>query len=143
MAQPIFINGVQHAWASISVNILGRTLTGITSISYGVKRGKENIYGAGDEPIGRGYGNNEYDNPAIEVYQFEAVGMQQASLGDITNIPPFEIIVSYKATLNSPTVVDVIQNCEFTNNNRDIGQGATSAKVKLELICAGIKFHSI
>jgi hypothetical protein len=143
MATPIFINGVQHAWADISVNMLGRTLTGITAISYGSKRNKENIYGAGDEPIGRGHGNNEYTNPSMEVYQFEAVALQQASAGDITRIPPFEIVVSYKATLNSPMVVDVIQNCEFLNNLRDIKQGDTSSKVKLDLICAGIKMHSI
>lgn len=142
MANPIFINGVQHAWASISCNLLGRTLTGITAISYGEKRNKENLMGGGDEPIGRGYGNKEYTPPSLEVYQFEAVAMQQASAGDITNIPPFEIVVSYKATLNSPTVTDIIQNCEFVNNLRDIKQGDTSSKVKLDLISAGIKWHS-
>lgn len=142
MSHPIFINGVQHAWASVSVNVLGRTLTGITSISYGMKRNKENIMAAGDEPIGRGYGNKEYQPVNMEVIQFEAVGLQQASGGDITNIPPHEIVVAYKATANSPMVVDVIQNHEFLVNNRDIKQGDTSSKVKLEGICAGIKWHS-
>jgi hypothetical protein len=143
MATPVFINGVQHAWASIEVNFLGRTLTGITSVSYGIKRKKENLMGSGDDVIGRGYGNKEYTPPSIEVYQFEVVAMQQACGGDITSIPPFEIVVNYKATQNSPMVTDVIQNCEFTDNLRDIKQGDTSSKVKLELISAGIKFHSI
>lgn len=143
MAQPIFVNGIQHSWASISVNMLGRTLTGITAISFGDKRSKENLMGAGDEPIGRGYGNKEYTNPSIEVYGFEVLGLQQACGGDITTIPPFEIVVAFKNTPNAPLETYILQNCEFLNNLRDMKQGDTSSKVKLDLINAGIKYHSI
>ncbi len=143
MAQPIFVNGVQHAWASLSCNMLGRTLTGITGITYGNDRAMENLYGAGDEPIGRGQGNNTYKDVNLEVYQFEVVALQVASGGDITLIPPFDIVVQYKATQDSPLVTDIIRNCQFKNNMREPKQGDTSLKVKLDLICAGIKLHSV
>lgn len=138
----VFINGVQHAWASVRVNFLGRTLTGILSFSFGDKRLKENIYGAGDEPIGRGHGNREYDAPSMEVYQFEVEALQAISGGNICDIPPFEIVVSFKETLNATTKTYTIQNCEFTNNKFDLKQGDTKSVIKLDLICAGIKYHS-
>ena len=136
-----FINGKQHAWASIRANILGRVPTGITAISYGNKRTKENLYGAGSEPIARGEGNNEYDPPKLEMMSFEVEGIQNvAPLRDITSIPPFDIIIEFKETLGSPKVTHIIQNCEFTNNVRDMKQGDTKVSVALDLICAGIKW---
>ena len=141
MATIPFINGKQHAWASIRANILGRIPTGITAISYGNKKTKENLYGQGDQPIARGEGNNEFDPPKLELYSFEVEGIQDiAPLRDITAIPPFDIIVEYKETLGSTKKTHIIQNCEFTNNMRDTKQGDTSVKVTLDLICAGIKW---
>lgn len=138
----VFINGVQHAWASVKVNFLGRTLTGITSISFGDKKTKENLYGAGDEPIGRGHGNREYETVAMELYQFEVEALQAISGGDITVIPPFEIVVSFKPTIDAAAKTYIIQNCEFTNNKFDLKQGDTKSIIKFDLICAGIKYHS-
>ncbi|NBR15169.1 MAG: hypothetical protein EBU01_11430 [Crocinitomicaceae bacterium] len=144
MATIPFINGKQHAWASVSVNILGRTLTGITSISFGHKKNKENLYGAGDEPIARGDGNKEYEPVKFSVYQFEAEGIEKvAPLGDITSIPPFEIVVQFKETLNSPKKTYVIQNNEFTMDMRDLKQGDTKSIVNLETICAGIIYPQL
>lgn len=142
MNQPL-INGVQHAWADIKINVLGRTVTGIAAIEYGFNRTMEDHYGSGDEPVVRGTGNKVYKKVVLELFQFEVVALQQASGGDITKIPPFDIPVLYTATVNSEQVVDVVQNCQFTNNERAIKQGDTKSVVKLELICAGIKFQSV
>lgn len=142
MPQPL-INGVQHAWSSVQVSILGRTVTGIVAIDYGYDRAIEDHHGAGDEPVVRGLGNKVYKKTMIELFQFEVVALQQVAGGDITNIPPFDIPVLYKATNNSPQVVDVLQNCQFLNNVRGLKSGDTSSKVKLELITAGIKMQSV
>lgn len=142
MSQPL-INGTQHAWSSVKVNILGRTLTGITSIDYGYDRTIEDHHGAGDEPVARGIGNKVYKKVMIEVFQFEAVALQQAAGGDITSIPAFDIPVLYKAEAGTPQVTDVIQNCQFLNNLRSLKSGDTKSLVKLELICAGIKMQSV
>ena len=142
MSQPL-INGVQHAWSSVKINVLGRTITGITAIDYGYDRAIEDHHGAGDEPVVRGVGNKTYKPVMLELYQFEVVALQQSSGGDITKIPPFDVPVLYSATQGTPQVVDVIQNCQFKNNSRSLKSGDTKSLVKLELICAGIKMHSI
>lgn len=142
MNQPL-INGVQHAWSSVRIPILGRTVTGVTSIEYGYDRDIEDHHGAGDEPVARGIGNKKYKPTIIELFQYEVVALQQACGGDITTIPAFDFPVIYAATAGSPQVVDVIQNCQFKNNMRSLKSGDTKSVVKLELITAGIKMHSI
>ena len=56
MATPL-INGINYSWANVKVILFGVPVVGITKIEYKTKQKKENQYGAGYEPISRGYGN--------------------------------------------------------------------------------------
>lgn len=140
MATPL-INGVQHSWASIKVNLLGKTVTGITGVNYDNERDMENLYGAGDEPVARGMGNKTYKGD-ITLHQYEVVALQKACGGDITSIPPFDIVVHYADENGTGAVTDVIQNCQFKMNSRAWKQGDTKQEIKLDLVVAGIKWHS-
>jgi hypothetical protein len=142
MATPL-INGVQHSWASIILNVLGRNVVGVTGITYGDEREMENHYGAGDEPVSRGTGNKVYSGASIKLYQWEVVAIQQACGGDLTSIPPFDIPVHYKATANAGAINDVVQNVQFLKNTRDWKQGDKMQEVQLDIIHAGVKWHSI
>lgn len=139
------INGVLHSWASIQINVMGRTLVGVTAIKYGSKHNKENIYGAGDNVIGRGYGNKEADPTVLELLQYEIVGLQQAAtsagLTDIFDIPPFDIIVNYAPVGGQGSVTDIVPNCQFVDNGRDWKQGDTTSKIQMNLINTPIKFQ--
>ncbi len=135
------INGVRHAWASISFNWLGRTVTGIAKIDYSDTVKMENQYGAGNMPSHRSVGNYEA-KASIDLYQFEVVGMQLSTLGKrIQSIAPFDIIVCFRPEGQDLLVTDIIRNVQFTNNARSLNQGDTMSKVPLELICSHIKWH--
>jgi hypothetical protein len=56
---PPMINGVTPSWANIVVNISGVPVLGITAINYEDKQNTENVYGAGQRPVARGYGRIE------------------------------------------------------------------------------------
>lgn len=134
-----FINGVQYSWASISMNILGRTVTGVTAISYGDDQNKENIYGAGSQPIARGRGNIE-PTASITLMQFEVEGIEDAVIpGRIQDIPPFDITVQYMDA-NGDVRTNIIRNAEFKNNGRDHSQGDTSSETQFELIVSHINW---
>ena len=140
MDKPL-INGVRHSWASIRINMLGRTVTGVAKIDYDDNQNYENIYGAGTMPSHRGKGNYEA-KASIELYAFEVVGIQQAAGGQrITDIPPFDIVVVYKPTGSDGLVTDIIRNVQIKTNVRSVGQGETNIKVPLELIVSDIKWH--
>jgi len=140
MSQPL-INGIQHSWASITVNLLGRNVTGIVAIDYDVEREIEDGYGAGDEPVYRAFGNRKY-KASITLYQYEVVGLQQAAGGNLDMIPPFDIPVHFAPAEGAAAVVDIIRNCTIRTNGRSWKQGDTKQEIKLDLQPAGIKFHN-
>ena len=89
------INGVQHSWANLQVVIAGRTVTGITKISYKDSQTMENIYGAGVRPVGRGYGRIECEG-AITLHRDEVEAIRNSSdTGRVQDIAPFDIIVQF------------------------------------------------
>lgn len=140
MAQPL-INGVQHSWSSIKINMLGRTLTGISAINYDDDQVKENNFGAGNFPDHRGYGNVTA-NASITLYQYEVKAIQEAALGlRIQQIPMFDITVSYSNDGGITVETDTIRNVEFKNNIRSVAQGDTKSEVALSLICSHIDWH--
>jgi len=135
------INGVRHSWSSIRINMLGRTIMGVASINYDDTMNIENIYGAGNMVSHRGNGN--YEAVAnIELYQFEVVGIQLATLGQrLQSIPPFDIVVCYIPEGQDGLVTDVIRNVQFKKNARSLTQGDTMSKVPMELVVSDIKWH--
>jgi hypothetical protein len=131
------VNGRARDWVQIKMTALGRTSVGVTEIEYKETQEKENIYGAGDEPVSRGYGKKGYEAsitlPAEEVDALELI----APDGDITKIPPFPITVSF--TEGSRVKTDILQFAEFMENGRSSKTGDKTIPVKLPLIIAGIK----
>ena len=94
----IFINGINRGWGDITLILFGIPVTGITDISYKDKQMKENTYGAGIEPTGRGYGKVEYD-ASITIYREEWESIIQGSPNKKPRqIPPFEIQVLFSPT---------------------------------------------
>lgn len=135
------INGVRHSWASISMNFYGRTVTGFTALNYEETRKKENHYGAGSNPVHRGYGNKEV-KVSITLYKYEVEALQKiAPNGDITKLPPTDIPACFLPEGSDGLSTDVVRNVEITNNKRDIKQGDLVIAVTLECIASHIDWH--
>jgi hypothetical protein len=50
------INGQEYSWGDIQCIIAGVVLVGIKGIEYSDEQEMEEIYGAGNRPVARGYG---------------------------------------------------------------------------------------
>lgn len=132
------INGVRHSWSSISVNFYGKTLTGITSISYEEERKIEDHYGAGSNVGFRGFGNRSA-KASIGLAKFEVETLQKiAPGGDITRLPMVDIPVVYLPEGSDVLKTDVIRNAQITMNKRDVKQGDTKIETVYNLICSHI-----
>lgn len=135
------INGVNHSWASIKINLLGRTPSGISKITYDDASDLVNNYGAGEMPVSRGKGNYTA-KASIELHQAETVAIQAAALAQgitrLQDIPPFDIVVAYVPTGSQTLVTDVIKNCQFLTNGRDVSQGDTLIKHAHDLVISHI-----
>jgi hypothetical protein len=138
---PPLINGVEPAWANLTVNIAGVPAVGITAIDYDDKQTIENIYGMGQNPVGRGYGNIEA-TCKLTLLMSEVEAMRAASVtGRLQDIAPFDIVVSYTPVNATKIITHVIRNCQFTNNPVSHAQASLKTEVSLDLLPSHIEWN--
>jgi hypothetical protein len=127
-------------WNSVTVNMLGRDLEGISELEYDDSLEIENIMGAGRMPIGQGDGNYAA-KASITVLNEERLAMLEAlprgtRLQDIQ----FSIISTYE--YNNKVYTDKIRNCRIKNNGVVVKQGDKSIAHKFELVLTHIDWNT-
>lgn len=132
------INGREYGWGDIVVNISATSVTGIKAIKYEEDQEKENIYGAGRNPVSRGYGRVKTTG-SINLLSATVFAMQAvAPKGKLHNIAPFPIVVSYQPE-TGPIVKHILKNCEFKKTTFDWKEGDMSKDIELELVISHIE----
>jgi hypothetical protein len=144
MAKPTIINkfGKMAGWNSVTVNLLGRDVEGITELSYTDSMDKENIWGAGPWPVGRGEGNYSA-KVSITLYKEEIIALQR-SLGPggrLEEIAPFNIDIHYE--YRGFAYKDRIRNCEFAGSGTEVKQNDKSITYKFDLVVSHIDWNII
>jgi hypothetical protein len=136
MATPL-VNGINYSWSNVKLILFGVPVVGIVKIDYKIKQKKENQYGAGYEPISRGYGNKEYEG-SIELYQDEIKRIIEAAPNrDLMQIPPFDIQVLFE-TGGALVTQDTLKMCEFMEEGLSASQGDTKLTMSLPLVIGQI-----
>jgi len=136
------INGREYGWADIVVNIGGVPVTGIRAIKYDEEMEKENIYGAGRNPVSRGYGRIK-STASITLLSGTVMALKaKAPKGQLFRIAPFPVTVSYQPDAG-PIVTHILKNCEFKKSAFDWKEGDMSKEIELELIISHIVDKSI
>jgi len=135
--------GKMAGWNSITTNILGRDLEGITELAYSDETDKKNFNGAGGFPVGRGDGNTEA-KASFSLYKEEVNGLLNALPpgGRLQDIAPFDITVNYEKADGS-LQKDRIRNCEFMGNGIDVKNGDGSIVTKFDLLVSHIEWNVI
>lgn len=129
--------GKMAGWNNVRIRMLGRTVEGITAISYEDSVEVENIYGAGGYPVGFGTGN--YKAKCSLTLKKEECDAIQASLPPgkhFHDIDPFDIICEYE--YNGKKIKDVIHSCMLPGRGVDVKQNDKSIDEKIELIVGGV-----
>jgi hypothetical protein len=135
--------GTMQGWNAVTANFLGRDLEGIKELSYNDSQKKENVYGAGSMPIGRGRGN--YEAKASITLLKEEVDAIKRSLPagkTIIDIAPFDIVVEYQ-TDNGSILKDRIRNVEFMGDGVDVKQNDMTIDTKYELLISHVEWNVI
>jgi len=136
---PALINGKSYEWSDIIINILGQPFSGVTNIEYTQEQEMENIYGAGNKPVSRAYGNF-MPTGKVTILMEEMENIQSiAPFGNIQMIPEFDISVAYLDTA-LVTRTHTLKGCRFKKNERKVNQGDTSIAIEADLIIGDIKF---
>ena len=130
------INGTAYSWSQIVVQMSNSNLPlfGVSSVEWTKSQEKENIYAAGNRPYARGYGNKNYEG-TITLKMADVVGLERESPNsDITEIPRFDLIISFVHPDLTKLVSYVLKDCDFTESSRSIGQNDLSIDVDIPFI---------
>lgn len=135
---PALVNGVSYSWVHINFILYGVPVKGITKITWKKKSDKVNNYGAGPDPVSRGYGRNEYE-ASIELYREEWQRIIDISPDkDPLSIPPQDVPVVFGGSRVTAKTV-VLQAVELLEDAFEANEGDTSLKIAVPLIIAGVK----
>lgn len=135
-------NSEEYAFNDITVVMLGRPIIGLRGIRYKVMQDKENVYGKGKLPIGRGRGQVTFEG-SIKLLHSELRALLAAVGGgdNILSIRPFEIIVNYGPLVGIANT-DILKFVEFTEQEIDVNQGDKFTEVTLPVIIGDIQFNA-
>lgn len=133
--------GKLKGWNSITTNLFGRDVVGITELAYDDNTKKENVMGAGGFMVGRSESN--YEAKASITLLKEEVDAILDTLPPGTRLQDIEasdIVVQF-AMKTGRIRKDIIRFAEFTGNSTDVKQGDGSMATKLELIISVIDWN--
>lgn len=127
-------------WNSVTLNLFGRDVEGISEVSYDDTVDKELIYGAGKMPIGVGEGDYKAKF-GLKLYQEEVIAIMDSlppgvRLQDIIST---DVIVQY--TYNTRIYKDIIRNVEFTKVGKAVKKGDKTVEQTVEVICTHIDWN--
>jgi hypothetical protein len=126
------INGQSYNWANVVVNILGQPVIGISAISYKEDEEMEEVFGAGQRAVARGYGNITNEG-SLTLHMNEIESLQASSPdGRLQSIPEFDIEISY-IPFGNKIVNHTLKNCKFKSNGRNLTQGSKNVEHEIPL----------
>lgn len=133
------INGTEYSWANILFTFMGRTPAGIRSITYKEVQNMSLVYGTGQSPVGRAYGNIE-PTASISMLFSELQKIKDISpSGKITDLTEFDILITYQPT-PTKVVTDVLKDVKFKDNGVTVASGDEEMVVDIELSITDIEF---
>lgn len=128
-------------FTSITISLLGNfDVKGCSGISYQVQQEKQNNYGIGGEPVSRSRGAKNYTGE-ITLADYEIRDILDAAgdgVSSLVDIAPFNITVVSTGD-DGAVVSDVLEQCEFTEDNFNAAVGNTNIELTLPLIIGKIQ----
>jgi hypothetical protein len=128
--------GKMAGWNSVTVNLLGRDVEGISEVTYDDNVEIEGARGAG--MFFCGYGEGNYEAKCSLTLFLEEWNAIQKSLPKgklVSDIAPFNVIIEYE--YNNFKVRDVITYCKFKGRGVAVKQGDKTIAYKSDLFVGG------
>lgn len=142
MPQTTIINNFGNVigWNQHEFVLFGRTVEGITKLSYKDSMEVEAIMGAGPYPIGIGDGNYKAEcGVTLKLEEYQAVLASLPAGTRIFEIPPTDIPVL--SIRNGVVKKDVIRNFRFTGAGKEVSQGDKSVNMEMPCFCTHIDWN--
>jgi hypothetical protein len=132
------------AWSNVSINLLGRKLTGLRGFELKKSIEKEHLYASGDEPIDIQNGNKKYEGN-LKLLKYEVDLLNDAALlagfADITEVPHPVILITvqYKKLITDKVRIITVPGVAFSELAIAMEQNAKMTEVTLPFLAMRIQ----
>ncbi|MEM4711164.1 MAG: hypothetical protein ABIK31_07985 [candidate division WOR-3 bacterium] len=129
------INGKLYDWGDVTIIYPGSVpvgVIGVQSIDWNEEIEVEPIYGAGNKPIGWGYGNWKAEGKItilLEAYK----QLNELTPQGIFKATPFNIVINY-SNFEEPMHTVQLIGCKWTKKGNKAAQGDKKMEVELDFI---------
>ncbi|TAN18828.1 MAG: hypothetical protein EPN37_04510 [Chitinophagaceae bacterium] len=134
-ASSLYFDSKEASWSAIKVVIAGREVTGIRGVKYKISQEKEQLFGAGDEPIGIQRGNRTYEGELkLLKYELDLLtdAAHAAGARDIMDIR-LDVIITYQWGSN-PLRTDALLGVEFKEAEKGMDQNAKFMEITIPVL---------
>ncbi len=130
----------EYSWSNLEVVMLLKNITKIRGVKYASKKEKEYLHAKGDDPHAIQSGNKTYDGEII-LLQSEVEALDKLVLPhqDLTDLAPFNLIVSYVDKNSNKITTHTLKSVEFTEDSRETKQGDKFMEITLPIMFLGRK----
>lgn len=128
-------NSTEFPWSSVQIAINGRVLTRVTGVKFSIKKDKEYDYGRGENPHEILSGNKTPEGELM-IRQSEAEILQKdlTDEEDLTDYPPFDLVVAFVPKRGQQAVTYTLKGCEFLEDTRETKQGDKNMELTMPLM---------
>jgi hypothetical protein len=137
------IKGKEYDFEDIKIKLFDKEPIGITGIKYGHKQEAKFQHGMGKHAIS--YTKGKYEATGeLSLLQSELEALQRTlpKGKSLTDIPPFDITVSYAMEGDANTTTDTLKSCIITGLDKELKTGGEAMEVKLPMIITQILYNS-
>ncbi len=135
-------NSKEYEWASITVVMGGRNMTGIRGVKYHTKQEKEVLYAKGNKAHAIQRGNKSCEG-SITLLQSELEALTRAAGGDLLDAN-LNLIVAYgNPSQGEPISTDIIKGVEFTDVPKGMSQGDKFSEHELPFIALDVDYNAV
>lgn len=131
--------GKMAGWNSVTANLLGRDLEGITELEYDDEQEMENVYGAGAMPIGQADGNYAAKGAVTLLIEERLNLLDSLPAGARLQDLSFPVVVEFE--YNGKTYTDRINNCRIKNQGVAVKQNDKTIGFKHDLLVSHIDWN--
>lgn len=133
------VNGIEYSYVSLSFAFLGNMdVKGVQAITYKVKKASENLYGAGEEPVGIGYDSKKYEGE-IKLMRKDIMAIKSAAGNkSLVDIAPFDAVVAF-ANGTDPTKTDTLRYMRFMEDGLEAATGDIELPLTIPIMYSGIE----
>lgn len=137
------IRGKEYDFEDIKIKMFDKEPVGITGVNYGHKQDTQLQHATGK--FATSYTRGKYEaNGEVSMLQseFEAIQRTLQKGQTLTDIPPFDITVSYAIEGDTTPVTDILQSCFFTEVKKEMKTGGEAMEIKLPIKITRIMYNS-